>query len=146
MSSRITILLFWYGIPRSTAAGKEIPMSYRIAGNIGGLKIWRFTPRPSIKNINLVVALRSVILHHGRVYQGALPSSHVRYFNKAVSSQIYQKYKWQHASAELATCTAHVKGCQEHCCMDYVITCCGRKCYWRILIWRFQAQPPNRQI
>ena len=126
-------------------------MSYRIAGNIGGFKIWQFTPRP---NLNLAVVLRSVILHHKhcrRVYQGVLPSSHVRYFNKAVSSQIYQKYRWQHASTELATCTARVKGCQERCCMDYVIMCCGRKQYWRILIWwiliwRFQARPPNCQI
>ena len=123
--------------------------SYRITGNIGSFKIWKFTPRPSVKNINLAVPLRSVILHHtncGRVYQGALPSSHLRYFNKAISLQIYQKYKWQHASAELATCTACVKGCQERCCMDYVIMCCGRKYYWWILIWRFQARLPNHQI
>ena len=43
-------------------------------------------------------------------YQGALPSSRLRYLNKAVSLQIYKKYNWQRASAELATCTACVEG------------------------------------
>ena len=45
-----------------------------------------------------------------RVYQGALPSSHLGYLNKAVSSQIYKKYNWQRASATLAICTARVEG------------------------------------
>ena len=39
----------------------------------------------------------------------AFLSSHLRYLNKAVSSQIYKKYNWQQASAELAICTARVE-------------------------------------
>ena len=49
-------------------------------------------------NLNLAVAPRSILCHYKycecgeeRVYQGALPSSHLRYFNKAVSLQIYKK-------------------------------------------------------
>ena len=41
-----------------------------------------------------------------RVYQGALPSSYLRYLNKAVSLQIYKKYSWQCVSNELAICGA----------------------------------------
>ena len=29
-----------------------------------------------------------------------------------MSSQIYKKYNWQRASAELAICTARVEGCR----------------------------------
>ena len=61
----------------------------------------------------------SVLHHHKhcerveeRVYQGALPSSHLRYLNKAVGLQIYKKYNWQRVSDELAICTACEKGCQ----------------------------------
>ena len=66
-------------------------------------------------SLDLVVAPRIVLHHHKhctRMYQGALPSSRLRYLNKAVSSQIYKKYNWQHTSIELAICTAHVKGCR----------------------------------
>ena len=45
-----------------------------------------------LADLNLAVALRSIIRHYKhceRVYQGALPSSCLRYLNKAVSSQIY---------------------------------------------------------
>ena len=62
-----------------------------------------------LADLNLVVALRSVIRHckHCKcVYQGALPSSCLSYLNKAVSSQIYKKDNWQRVSDELAICTA----------------------------------------
>ena len=36
----------------------------------------------------------------------------VTYLNKAVSLHIYKKLNWQHAGAELATCTAHLEECQ----------------------------------
>ena len=39
-----------------------------------------------------------------------MPSSRLRYLNKAVSSQIYTKYNWQRVSDELGICTACVKG------------------------------------
>ena len=58
-----------------------------------------------LADLNLAVALRSVIRHYKhceRVYQGALPSSCLRYLNKAVSLQIYKKYNWQHVKYELA--------------------------------------------
>ena len=54
-----------------------------------------------------------VLRHHKHcacIYQGALPSSCLRYLNNAVSSQIYKKYNWQHASVELGICTARVEG------------------------------------
>ena len=63
-----------------------------------------------LADFNLAVALRSVIRHYKhceRVYQGALPSSCLRYLNKAVSSQIYN---WQHVNNELAIRTACEKG------------------------------------
>ena len=66
-----------------------------------------------LANLNLAVALRSVIHHYKhceRVYQGALPSSCLRYLNKAVSSHIYKKYNWQHVNDELAIRTACEKG------------------------------------
>ena len=58
-----------------------------------------------LADLNLAVALHSVIRHYKhceRVYRGALPSSCLRYLNKAVSSQIYKKYNWQHVNDELA--------------------------------------------
>ena len=39
------------------------------------------------------------------VYQEVLLYSHLKYLNKAVSLQIYKKYKWQCAGVELAICT-----------------------------------------
>ena len=63
--------------------------------------------------LNLAVALRGVTRHYKhceRVYQGALPSSCLRYLNEAVSSQIYKKYNWQHVNDELAIRTACEKG------------------------------------
>ena len=66
-----------------------------------------------LADLNLAVALRSVICHYKhceRVYQEALPSSCLRYLNKAVSSQIYKKYNWQHVNNELAIRTACKKG------------------------------------
>ena len=63
--------------------------------------------------------------HCAYVYQGALPSSRLRYLNKAVSSKIYKKYNWQCTSDEQAKCTTRVEGCQagrQECyCMHYVI-------------------------
>ena len=52
-----------------------------------------------LADLNLAVVFRCVICHYKhyeRVYQGALPSSCLRYLNKAVSSQIYKKYNSQH--------------------------------------------------
>ena len=40
------------------------------------------------------------------IVEGALPSSRLRYLNKALSLQIYKKYNWQRVSDELAICTA----------------------------------------
>ena len=68
-----------------------------------------------LADLNLAVALRSVIRHYKhceRVYQEALPSSCLGYLNKAVSSQIYKKYNWQHVNEELAIRTACEKGCR----------------------------------
>ena len=65
------------------------------------------------RSLNLAVVLCSVIRHYEhceRVYQGALPSSCLRYLNKSVSSQIYKKYNWQHVNDELAIRTACEKG------------------------------------
>ena len=62
----------------------------------------------------MVVAPLSVLGHHEyyvRGYQGALPSSWLRYLNKAVSLQIYKKYNWQCASTVLVICKARVEGC-----------------------------------
>ena len=62
---------------------------------------------------------RSVLRHYKhcererveeRVYQGALPSSRLRYLNKAVSLQTYKKYNWQRVCDDLAICTACEKG------------------------------------
>ena len=67
-----------------------------------------------LADLNLAVALRSIIRHYKHcecVYQGALPSSCLRYLNKAVSSQIYKKYNWQHVNNELAIHAACEKGC-----------------------------------
>ena len=67
-----------------------------------------------LADLNLAVALRSIIRHYKhceRIYQGALPSSCLRYLNKAVSSQIYKKYNWQHVNDELAIHTA----CENYC-------------------------------
>ena len=78
------------------------------------LVVWPQTERKKYwRNLNLAVALRSVKRHYKhceRVYQGALPSSCLRYLNKAVSSQIYKKYNWQHVNDELAIRTACEKG------------------------------------
>ena len=66
-----------------------------------------------LADLNLAVALRRVIRHYKHykcVYQGALPSSCLRYLNKAVSSQIDKKYNWQHVNDELAIRTACKKG------------------------------------
>ena len=47
------------------------------------------------------------------MHQGALlPSTCLKYLNKAVSSEIYKKCTWQGASAESALCTARVEGNQ----------------------------------
>ena len=80
-------------------------------------------------DLNLAVALCSVIHHYKHcehVYQGALPSSCLRYLNKAVSSQIYKKYNWQHVNDELAIHTACEKGRQTRalytaCIMSYAL-------------------------
>ena len=64
------------------------------------------------------------------VYQGLgmLPSSRLRYLNKAVSLQTCKKYNWQCASAELAICTAHIEGCWVGPnCMYYIIMHWGVK-------------------
>ena len=78
------------------------------------LAVWPQTERKKYwRNLNLAVALRSVIRHYKhceRVYQGALPSSCLRYLNKAMSSQIYKKYNCQHVNDELAIRTACEKG------------------------------------
>ena len=59
------------------------------------------------------MAAHSILCHHKHsacIYQGALPSFHLRYMNKAVSLQIYKKYNWQHASAKLVICTTRIVG------------------------------------
>ena len=64
---------------------------------------------------NLVVVPRSILHHYKhctRVYQGVLPSSPLKDFNKAVSQQICKKYNWQHVNTKLAICTAHIEGRQ----------------------------------
>ena len=97
--------------------------SYHIAIKFGwdsNLAVWPQTERKKYWwNLNLAVAPCSVLRHHKHcerveecVYQGALPSSHLRYLNKAVGLQIYKKYNWQRVSDELAICTACEKGCQ----------------------------------
>ena len=48
----------------------------------------------------------SVLHHHEHcacVYEGVLPSSRLKYLNKAMGLQIYKKYNWHCGGAELAT-------------------------------------------
>ena len=78
------------------------------------------------------MVLRIIIRHYKhceRVYQGALSSSCLRYLNKAVSSQIYKKYNWQHVTDDkLAIRTACEKGRrtgQERYSMYYVLRIAG---------------------
>ena len=69
------------------------------------LAVWSQAAKIKIlADLNLAVVLCSVIRHYKHcecVYQGALPSSSLRYLNKAVSSQIHKKYDWQHVKDEL---------------------------------------------
>ena len=94
------------------------------------LAVWSQAAKIKIlAELNLAVALRSVICHSHceRVYQRALPSSCLRYLNKAVSSQIYKKYNWQHVNNELAIRTACEKGAPDGaksataCIMSYAL-------------------------
>ena len=64
--------------------------------------------------------------------------------NKAMSLQIHKKHNWNRVGAPCFT--IHVEERQaskEHHCIRCIITCCGRKYYWGILIRRFQPQLPN---
>ena len=91
----------------------SIPYSQKYWRSLN-LAVWSQAAKIKIlADLNLAVALRSVIHHYKhceRVYQGALPSSCLRYLNKAVSSQIYRKYNWQHVNDQLAIRTACEKG------------------------------------
>ena len=96
------------------------------------LAVWSQAAKIKIlADLNLTVALRSVIRHYKhceRVYQGVLPSFCLRYLNKAVGSQIYKKYNWQHVNDELAIRTAREKGAgrgQERYSMYYVLRIAG---------------------
>ena len=51
-----------------------------------------------------VITLLSSIGKKISTFQRKFPKS--MYLNKAMRLQIYKKYNWQHASTELATCTA----------------------------------------
>ena len=67
------------------------------------------------RNLNLAMAPHCVLHHHKHfvhVDQAVLPSSCSRYLNKVMSTQIYTKYNWQHASTALAICTDDVGGSQ----------------------------------
>ena len=77
----------------------------------------------------------SVLQHHehcARMYQGVLQFSRLKYLNKAMSLQIYKKYSWQLAGAELVISTAHVEGSQVgptallHALRHYVLRANGR--------------------
>ena len=65
----------------------------------------------------MAVVPGSILHHHEHctcVYQTALPSSRLKYLNKAVrviSLQIYMKYNKQGAGADLAIRKAHVRTC-----------------------------------
>ena len=91
----------------------KLPYSWKYWQSLN-LVVWSQAAEIKILvDLNLAVMLRSVIRHYKHcecVYQGALPSSCLRYLNKAVSSQIYKKYNWQHVNDELAICTASEKG------------------------------------
>ena len=79
-------------------------------------------------DLNLAVALHSVIHHYKHcecVYQGALPFSCLMYLNKAVSSQIYKKYNWQHVNDKLAIYVQLAKRGQECYSMYYVLRIAG---------------------
>ena len=103
----------------------------------GCKKYWR--------NLNMAVTFHSVLHKHCEyIYQGALPSSCLRYLSKALSLQLYKKYDWQHASAELAICTAHVEGCRAG--LRALLHALRAKIILADLFWRFQPQLPNRQI
>ena len=68
-----------------------------------------------------ITSVWTLPLHCTHVYQGVFS---ILLF--AVSSQVYKNYNWQHASAELAICTACVEGCRwsiQCYCMHYMITC-----------------------
>ena len=60
-----------------------------------------------------------------------------------MSSQIYKKQNWQRASAELATCTAHVEGCRTgprallHALCHYALSMIN------LAVLTSTAKPPN---
>ena len=59
------------------------------------LMVWHQIERKKYwQNLNLAVVPCSVLHHHEHcacVYQGVLPSSHLKYLKKALSLQIYKK-------------------------------------------------------
>ena len=78
---------------------------------------------------------------------GALPSSRLKYLNKAMSLKTYKKYNWEHAGPELGICTAHVEGCQAGprvvAAASITSLCVVGENSIQIFIWQFQHQPPN---
>ena len=91
----------------------DIPCSRKYWRSLN-LAVWSQAAEMKIlADLNLAVALGSIIRYYKqceRVYQGALPSSCLRYLNKAVSSQINKKFNCQHVNGELAIRTPCEKG------------------------------------
>ena len=136
---------------QNTAIQKDIHGWNIISVILVSVQYWRipyrrFVPKPSEKNSGMP---RSVLRHHKHCacdYQGALLSSHLRYWNKAISLQIYKKYYWQCASAELVICTAHIEECRVEpraLLHAFMSTCVAGKN--NIICW-FQPWWPNCQI
>ena len=75
------------------------------------LAVWPQTESKKYwQNLNLMVMPHSV-LHHHQHCVFIRQCSHPLALNKAMSSQIYKKYNWQHPSTELEICTACVDRC-----------------------------------
>ena len=74
---------------------RHLPRRMNVENVSLNLAVWPHTKRKKYRwNLNLVVAPRIILCHHQHcthVYQGALPSSCLRYLNNAVSLQIYKE-------------------------------------------------------
>ena len=104
-----TILTVFTGVFRKSTHFKEVILYSRKYWRSLNLAVWPQTMHKKYwRNLNLAVVPHSILCHYKhcerveeRVYQGALPTSRLRYLN-----QIYKKYNWQRVTDELAICTA----------------------------------------
>ena len=71
-----------------------IPYSWKYWRSLNSGLAQKLSRRKYWQNSNLVVALHSITTNTAHVYQEVLPSSRLKYLNKAVSLNIYKKYNW----------------------------------------------------